>query len=519
MTTVAPGAVGAKHFRPSGWIEKNLMVDEFTPFGFDGRVYLRPVHDILERRMLLKCGRQTEKSTSLCAKMLVYSGLVPTFKSLYISPSQLQAREFSHAKLNKVLKSPWVRRNLFNPVVCTDFVFEKEFLNGSRLLMNYAGDRADRVRGISADLLVVDELQDIMTDNLPVLEQTLAHSKWRLRVQAGTPKTMDNPIESEWRKSTQCEWLIPCEGCSHWNFQDTKIIGKRGPICGKCGKGIDPGKGKWVPGKPDADTMGFRVSQTQVPWIYSVPDNWKELVKQMDEWPEYRFANEVLGLSSEKGANIVTATELRACCGDRDNSDQRPQTLWFDMLYAGIDWGAGLGSYSILTVGGIHSGKFRVLFMKRFSVEKDEPEEQVAQICKILARMGVRLVACDWGAGFVQNKMLQERLANVCDVVQIYESNVKKRHIEWNDTSKMYVVNRQAILGSVFNDVKQQRIEFFKWAQFEEFASDFTCVFEEYNQSLRIVVYNHPQNIPDDALHSVAYAKAAGMISTGNPNF
>lgn len=504
---------------PSHWIEKNLWVDDFTRFGFEGREYLRQIHDVGDRRILIKSGRQVEKSYTLAAKVVTYCGLIPTFKAIYISPSQQQTRLFSHAKLDNVLKSPHVRRTMFNPLMCTSYVFEKSFLNGSTILMNYAGDSADRVRGASADLLLIDEVQDIMPDNFPVLEETLTHSKWNVRIYTGTPKTLNNPIETRWKRSTQCEWLIKCDGCSHWNFQDVHIIGKKGPICTKCGAIINPANGRWVPSKKHAQFLGFRISQTMVPWVYGVRENWRDLVEKYDTWPENQFFNEVLGISHEKGANVLTETEIKACCSDRKNANVRDPNMYFDALYAGIDWGAGLGSYTILTIGGMHAGKFRVLHIRKFDAEKDEYEYQVEEIIRVIARFGVRLAACDWGAGFMQNKMLSERMAGTCDVVQIYESNIKKRTIEWNAKSRMYVVNRNAILGNLFTDIKNKKIEFFNWGEFEEYAQDFLGVFQEYNASLRLSVFSHPENIPDDAVHATAYCKSAWMIGSGQPIF
>jgi hypothetical protein len=59
---------------------------------------------------------------------------------------------------------------------------------------------ADPARGIDADLLLGDEFQDIASGHLPVLEETLSHSDLRQVVLTGTPKSIDNHLESVFRR-------------------------------------------------------------------------------------------------------------------------------------------------------------------------------------------------------------------------------------------------------------------------------------------------------------------------------
>jgi hypothetical protein len=324
-------------------------------------------------------------------------------------------------------------------------------------------------------------------------------------------------METHWKNSTQCEWLISCTGCGEWVFQDEKMIRKEGPCCPKCGRELDPQFGKWVAmGAEDSEFMGFRIPQTMVPWMVKLPHKWKELWNHYQKWPQQQFYNEVLGLAHEKGANPLVEEDLKKCCSDRPMLEHRPADMYFDALYAGVDWGAGLGSYTVLFVLGWHGGKCHVLYMKRFADEKDEPGIQVDEIAKTCARFATPLVACDWGGGYAQNKELAIQLTGHGDVVQMYESGVKKRDISYQKDSRMYTFNRQMGMSMVIQAIKNQEIVFPRWADFQPFAEDFTNIFEDYNRSLRCIVYDHPEGKPDDAMHSLMFAILALKLARGD---
>jgi hypothetical protein len=462
------------------------------------------------------CGRQVEKSSSLAAKLISSSCVQKNWKCLYVSSSDRQTKVFSHVRLDRVLASPYVRGKYFDPQRCVDDVYEKQMLNGSTIFLSYASTDADRCRGITADMLLCDEIQDMTSDVFPVLEETMSHQPHPHKVYAGTPKTLNNSMETHWKNSTQCEWLIWC-ACGEWVFQDEKIVRKAGPTCPKCGNIIDPAFGKWVPmGAEDAEFMGFRIPQTMVPWIVQFPNKWKDLYEKSVKWGQKDFYNEVLGLAHEKGANPITETELKACCDQtRGIVHLRNPTKYFDAMYAGVDWGAGLGSFTVLTIGGYHGGKFHVEFVKRFVDEKDEPGVQVEEIAKICQRFGVGLVGCDWGGGYVQNKDLAVKMTGYADVVQFYESGVKKRDMSYQPTSRLYTFNRSMGIAMVITEIKNKGFSLPKWEAFSEFAEDFTCVFEDYNRALRQIVYDHPDSMPDDALHSMMFFILALKIGRG----
>lgn len=461
------------------------------------------------------CGRQVEKSSSLAAKLVAKSCLVSNSKSLYVSSSDKQTKVFSHVRLDRVMSSPYVRAKYFDPSQCVDDVYEKQFLNGSTVFLSYASTDADRTRGITADTLFADEIQDMTRDVFPVLEQTQSHAEYPIRIYAGTPKLLSTAMETHWKNSTQCEWLIWCQ-CGEWVFQDERIIKEDGPHCPKCGGAINPMYGRWEPyGSLDSEFMGFRIPQTMVPWML-LPHKWKELYRQYKTFTQQAFYNEIMGMAHEKGANPLVEEDLKKCCdAERTMMEIRNPNKYFDALFAGVDWGAGLGSFTVLTIGGWHAGKVHIEYQKRYAEEKDEPGFQVDDIAKMCQRFGVALVGCDWGGGFAQNKALANQLSGHADVIQLIESGVKKRDISYVQASRLYTFNRSMGLSMVIQAIKNGDYRFPKWEQFKEFAPDFTCIFEDYNRALRMIVYDHPEDMPDDTMHSLMFMTLAMKIGKG----
>ncbi|NIQ80592.1 MAG: hypothetical protein GTN93_21370, partial [Anaerolineae bacterium] len=305
--------------------------------------------------------------------------------------------------------------------------------------------------------------------------------------------------------------------CGKWLYQDEKIIQRKGPTCTHCGKILDPQFGRWVPmGSKEAEFMGFRIPQTMVPWIVSFPHKWKELFQKFEKWPQQQFYNEVMGLAHEKGANPVTESDIKACCGDRPMLVHRPTDMYFDALYAGVDWGAGLGSYTVLSIVGFHGKKLHVLYIKRFADERDEPGAQVQEIANTVARFGVPIVGCDWGGGYAQNSELKLLLTGKADVIQLYESGVKKRSISYQAKSGMYTFNRNMGLSTLFLAIQRREVVFPRWQDMAPFAEDITCIFEDYNRTLRMLVYDHPENMPDDTAHSLVFATCTWKIGRGD---
>ena len=190
---------GGAHMFPSEFVSNFMYMPsagKLEPFSFKGRRYLIPIYDTPSKRILLQCGRQVEKSTTLGNKCLTYTMLQEYFRVLFVSPTQQQTETFSRDKIATPItlsdKLQWYTLGA-NDVVKNNVLYKK-FRTHSDITFRYAFLHADRVRGISGDMLLLDEIQDILTDVIPIIEEALSHSAYDFRIYSGTPKSLDITI-------------------------------------------------------------------------------------------------------------------------------------------------------------------------------------------------------------------------------------------------------------------------------------------------------------------------------------
>ena len=484
----------------------------------------------------------THNTTFLANNLTVDSVVLPYNKSLYVSPSHTQTRQFSNEKLRPAIeKSPMIKRYFQDHSVSTQ-VFEKGFTNGSYIFLRSAFRSADRTRGVSVRNLCLDELQDMVSAEIPVIMECTSHfPDARVRM-AGTPKTHENTIEYYWQATTQNEWMVPC-GCGKWNFLDEQNVaptawyrtGKLppGPVCKKCQKPIDVRSGRWMAFAPDNMIIGYRIPQLMVPWICGLPAQWEKLLWKRDNYPVGQFNNEVLGLSYDSATKPITRDKLIELCDDYDLWD--PDNLQNHLvdarksiLTAGVDWGEGNdgserspsgkirnASYTVLTIGTYLNQKtWAVKLVKKYTGREADPEFVVNDITRICQALGVTLCGVDWGHGWGVNNVLVRKLgAN--RVVQFQYLPKLKERMKWDSVGYRYHLQRNFMMSEFFFDMQHGHVRFPRWKQIEPYAKDVLAIYSEYIEYRREIRYDHRPSDPDDFFHSMHYAKLSSDIHFG----
>lgn len=499
----------------------------FEPFSFRGRRHMLRPYDSPARRILLFCARQVEKSTLLGNKAITKSCMITGHRTLYVSPSATQTKTFSVDRIKDPLETSDVLRS-FTTTALAQNVFEKQFINRSKITLRYAFLNADRTRGIPAWMLELDEIQDILPDNIPIIEQCTSHApeQWRSFVYAGTPKSLDNVIEYyRSRLSTQGEWVVPCdahggEGGRYWNVLGERNIGKKGLICEKCGKRIHAmhDDAQWARMIEEAPFESYRIPQLMVPW-----KPWDEILLDYQRYPRDKFYNEVLGISYDSGLRPLTTSQVRECC--MPDIHMSPDKLRYyaqlsadQPVFAGIDWGTGENSYTVMCLGTYISHRFRIFYVHRFIGEEVDPPVQMEKIIEMLQYFHVRVCGTDYGGGFDRNDTLIRKFGP--QRIQKYQYLPRpKRKVEWDAKLRRWKVHRTEVMSDVFNAIKRQQYEFPCWEEFQDpYASDMTNIYSEYNNALRMVQYTHRPDCPDDTFHSLLYCHLASMIVIPRPD-
>lgn len=522
---------------PSDFAETAIRVPEagkISDFSFKGREYLRKIYDTDAKKVLLKCGRQIEKSTTLGNRLLCYSALTNNFRSLYVAPSAEQAKVFSNDRIKDIIDaSPMLRAYTASSV--NQAVFFKKFINYSQIRLRYAYLTADRVRGIPADLVLIDEIQDIMVDNIPVIEQCAFHSSYKLFLYSGTPKSVDNTIEHYWTEfSTQNEWVVPCErhgtpndsSSWHWNVLTDRNIGGAGLICDKCGQLIDARhpEAKWAalnPASPDDDKItfdGYRIPQIMVPWV-----NWEEVLQAQEQYSRAQFMNEKLGMSYDSGVRPIRRGQLKAICKPEiriADIESFRDTVQGQEVFAGIDWGPGeANSYTVMSLGAyLGTGNFTVFWIHRFTGQDLDPERQMDAILQIVSQLNVAMIGTDYGGGFMQNDKLIKSFGP--GRVAKYQYNPRqKKKLYYEPNLQRFMAHRTEVMTALFNAMKARKIDLPCWEDFHNpYGQDILNIFTEHNERLRMDEYKHPPGKADDAFHSILFLLLASMLRHPRPD-
>lgn len=513
----------------SEWCEKFIVL-KGKSFSLNQRKYLRPIYDRIRgrhHRVILRCGRQTEKSTSLANKIITNCCRKANYAALYVAPRASQTRLFSSDRIKPIIRySPFI--GTFMDKNCVDQVFDRSFNNGSLQYYRSAYLTPDACRGISADQLNIDEIQDILPENIPVIEECLSHSTYKLFMYSGTPKTSDNSMEHYWKLSTQREWMVKCRSCAYWNFLNEDSIGETCLICTKCRKPIYPTDGQWVIFNKNGTWEGYRISQLMVPWvkIYDPTGDEESVIDKRNRYSPAKFHNEVLGLPYDLGQKPITEAEVRACCNLKHpvSKDPCPNIIstepWVRKYpcFAGIDWGTGQGevaAYTVLTIGAyLMPNKFSVFYCKRFEGPEANLAKQPKMISDICSMYNVQLIGTDWGFGAAQNAILREWWG-IPKVMEFQYVASQRRAIKFDKETLRYIVSRTQVMTEFFRKIQKQEYQFFRWEEFERFGVDIVNINVEYDEGRQVIHYSHAADRPDDGAHSIIYADLAAMYYTG----
>jgi len=471
------------------------------------------------RSTLLMCGRQVGKSVSAAAFEVIDSVSIPHFKTLYVSPSLKQTSTFSNTRVAKIMRhSPFIKENYLSTKV-PDNVFLKMLANGSELLFTYACDNPDRARGISADRVTYDEVQDILYDEVvPVINECLANSQYGFISYMGTPKTMDNTIQFIWENSTQGEYCIKCAGCNTWSyFRDIeKGLGKRGVVCLKCSKPLEVRSGIWVDMNPipkdldPEDPANHRVKSFHIPQIIlpannEDPDRWARILDKRDKYSDSRFRNEVLGVSDSIGTRLVSLQELLGFC--EDYAIERGPSVTTrgssSKVLGGVDWSGGgtLGHSRTVAwlweVSASGTGKLKTLWYRIFP--SSNPIEDVREIARVFSLYKVDLVVGDAGEGALANAQLKQFIgAN--KVFQAQYGSSAKAPVKWNGRDR-YLIDRTTMIDNFLMFVKRGNAIYPNASLSRPAFDDMLNVYEEVTLQGK-KVWRHAPSQPDDALHA-----------------
>jgi len=506
---------------PINFIENNLTIKgkrytaaEGTGLRASGREYL---HEILRYICLeaigpeglpvvVKKGRQVEMSTlamGICS-FFMCSGQYDHVTGLHGFPQIDQAHRFSNERFDTMIHESvdgrlWQKRAMAVNAKsgetaaerrkATYSVSQKDFVGTNTLYIEGASEEGNRLRNISVDFVLYDEIQDWYTAARENVQEANSHSRFGrqgfgLEMFFGTPKDKKSDFYRMWQSTDQREYHVRCIHCGHFfpitldNFESGFLI--------KCqdheGKGClelqDKRKamvhGQWIPTAPENSHIarGYAISQLYIPTItreaidLKAPDSPDENLRKSPR----SFANEVMGdfytdaFDSMGYADVLrclTMMELRG--GEIQEYSRNLHIAPFiddQFTWMGIDWGGrvageddqGKGGYTVVIILSQRPDRrLHVEFAKRLEVANIE--EQIKEISDYVRRYHVAQIAADFGYGHAQIQLLQAEWGD--RVKSVYSTQGAKRSYAFNGDQNMITIDRSQILGEFFESLNQ----------------------------------------------------------------
>lgn len=515
---------------------------------------------LMPKNQVWKTGRQLSKSTSLAAHGVVVSNSIPFFKTLYVTPLFEQIRRFSNNYVRSFIeqspiKSQWMGTETENNVL------QRSFKNKSMMLFSFALLDADRVRGASSDRCCFDEIQDLDPDHIPIIQETMSYSKFAMSHFTGTPKSLDNPLEGLYQRSSAAEWFIPCDHCRHWSIPSREhdldaMIGPYrddisekypGTVCAKCQKPINPRHGRWVHRHPERrwQFAGYHVPQILLPLHYADADKWSTLLMKREgfNYTPAQFYNEVLGESIDAGQKLVSETDLRGACllPWENKREPDPECLkdltHYKQRIMAIDWGGGGEegiSFTVLSILGFRpDGTIDVIWGKRLMLGGDHLAEAV-ECMKYSRLFNCEFVTHDYtGAGTVRETVMVQAGFNLDRVLAIrlvrsaaQDLMVYKEPTPFNHRAH-YSLDKTRSLLYTCQAIKLKQVRFFQYDWLSQdnpgLIADFLALTENKTESRSSGdIYTITRNVllSDDFAQSVNFGvNALWHINQAFPNF
>lgn len=463
---------------PVTFVEKYVAHPRGKPQNewFKDRPWLPALYRDQSKNLIIVKGRQMEMTEYLVNQLLYHSLKYPGVY-IYATASLPKASFFSKYRLLKQIEaSPKLK-----PLLSRYQMHTVEFGKSVIVIYSAFGD-SRTLRSIPAEGLVLDEFQDIESDALGIAQQVLVHGELKRTWIVGTPLLTGSRYEEYWNDSTRQEFS------------------REGTF--------------WTPNplKPDPLFTGYHISQEMALGLWLTPEYFTTMKIKL---PKQQYDNEILGKFFSGLGRPLKYSDIYNLFNPLLEKNAYKKT---DTLFAGVDWGVGktartvfwLVRPSFVAQPDIYS--FDTLYIER--IESNDLEFHISRIGKLIEETGVKAIACDIGAGYVQNQALYKKYGDrVMSVEFSPRSPDSPMEIIPSFYGNIIRVNRTWALDTTFDILtKPGRSRFYHEQDegFKEFvAKDLLAEYPEVSERTGKKEWIHDPDTTDDALMAYTYSLLA----------
>jgi hypothetical protein len=498
----------------------------------------------------------------------------PPIRIMHCFPQLEMARRFSVTKFDtvvntsklvdspkdKIKKIPYIETRIMPDA---DSQQLKYFQGGNHIFIESTGLTGDRLRGITADIFLGDEIQDMRTAAIENATKSLTQAQYGatgdgVQFYFGTPKKKGSDFHKRWSVSNQQFYHLGCEKCQQdfplytpgsddWeNIWIEDSLPESHPShgfivkCVHCGHEQDKRaaakRGKWVcyNKDPKSQYMGYHLNQLYIP---NFP-RWKVIGEKPENHPvntERAYRNEILGEFYSGTSQPITTDEIDQICGEQtmmlasrlSSSPDRKIIIGFDWGQkvedsgAGDEESSGGKSYSVAIVLVQEGPKlFRVAWAERFM--KNDLDYKVERAEQLFRRYNPDLALGDIGFGYEICKILQKRYGHKFLAASGLHNVTGKYRLKEEDNLNTVIFEKDYVLEQIFEKFKRGEIKF-PYKDYEKIAwlvehcasMDTKVTYDRSGEPMTKYVKGH---IPNDGLMGLTYAYV-GALSLASNNF
>lgn len=189
--------------------------------------------------------------------------------------------------------------------------------------------QAPQLKSIDADVLIMDEIDEMNTKAPAIAEKRTGHSSIAEQLWISTPTYAGFGIHAKWMQSDQREWFIPCPSCGEkqplsihncvieWDELDRPVMWHGYPddaylVCEKCESRLDRlVEGEWVQTYSHSNIIGWHMSKmfSSMADIYGIVEG----LQSTDETERKEIFNQDLGLPYSPKGGRLTREVLNKC--------------------------------------------------------------------------------------------------------------------------------------------------------------------------------------------------------------
>ncbi len=482
-------------------------------------------------------GIASHNSTGLGAAELFKLSVLPSYRSLYITPMHDQLKTLAEKFMDMQRGSVFPAEYSTSRGVKNSMYYKGSVKGGFLRLMHILTD-SGKARGISANSLVLDEAQHFDAEHLGELSQVQkSFPETRSTVFAGTSLDMDTCLEQQYQLGSRGVWHIHCDCKDGWHALDNKeMIPKMMSVDGLCcphtSRLLNPMLGEFVHEDRrmiDLKQLSFHLPQLIVP-EYASGEKFINIWKDFKRMSEKQFLQEVMGIPVEAGVSELNEADLKACCSDRTfeqiQADYLSGKVRYAYLFSGCDWGGSdwnpatkvKQSYTVHTIYGLTpDGVMELIYACRYAGMNYQ--DIAGTIVEAHNKFKTFAIGTDNGGGSYYNAYMRDCGRIPTNKIISFNYTDTKLLLERIPHPEAHIMSlhRSDSISALISDIKAKKIRWPRWDVSSGFVLD--CLNMRRNitesQSGRAVMrYVRHGSKADDFMQSTNYACMMKRIVT-----